>query len=84
MQGRQECGVIAGLFPAKAGPTKDSRALPRTGFSQEHPVWLARRAPCGTGFSREGVGRCAANPTNSHLNIQQRRPQRLAVGIQRQ
>ena len=84
MQGRQECGVIAGPFPAKAGPTKNPRALRRTGFSREIPVWLSRRAPCGTGFSREGVGHRTGKPSALNLDIQQRRPQRLAVGIQRQ
>ena len=76
--------MVAGLFPAEAGPTKDSRALRRTGFSRETQVWLTRRAPCGTGFSRESVSRRMANPDVLNLNIQQRRPQRFAVGIQRQ
>jgi hypothetical protein len=76
--------VIAGPFPAKAVPTKDSRALRRTGFSRETPVWLTRRAPCGTRFSREGVSRRTGKPSALNLDIQQRRPQRFAVGIQRQ
>jgi hypothetical protein len=76
--------VIAGPFPDKAGATKDSRALRRTGFSRETQVWLTRRAPCGTGFSREGVGRRTGKPSALDLDIQQRRTQRLAVCIQRQ
>ena len=55
-------GVHADVFPAEAGPTEKHRVHP-VGLAERDiasPGGLAERDLCGTGFSRESVGRRAA------------------------
>ena len=40
--------------------------------------------PAEAGPTQEGVSRCTAKPEALNVEIQQRRPQRLAMGIKRQ
>ena len=51
------CGVTPDAFPAKAGPTIETRPVPRTAFGLKirAPTSLTERMQLisGTGFSRE-------------------------------